>query len=461
MTFTGFEGEGGKGYPKWKLTLSQFFQIGELVEFSTLQNFISLSHSYTSYPFFLSGVTFSIIYNWIRLVFRQGDFNELIREKTMNKKLTDFTESLLKEILSEAANTFDGEAWRFFRMLICVYYLMLLWVILRGLHHSPRLSFVTRTVTYAGSNLWYFAVVFGFVIVGFSAAGQVAFGETAKAFSSFRLSFLNLYIYSYGEFPDITIFDGFGQNFISGIFFIGFSLSVTLILLNIVLAILLESYVAIKAQSKDASYKVSLRIYYVQYATMFVKQLTRSYLSYAAIHSALVEYRASVESELVRQRTEKMHTSNDGTRFQRTLTPMSPDKESRWSKIISKSTLTESLVTAADLVRIIPSLPLTQAQEVVDELCRDVQRKHKEKEHRERNLLRRASHEEDNGETVGRKLTDMQERFDRMERTLQRHLLLQQRDATLSPNSDYYTAPAPAPHLLAGLADNDSVASGA
>ncbi|TYZ60100.1 hypothetical protein PybrP1_010046 [[Pythium] brassicae (nom. inval.)] len=113
-------------------------------------------------------------------------------------------------------------------------------MVLKAFHKHPRLGILTRTLD---RSLRAFRSVFGvfiIVFVSFSASGTVLFGDRAKSFSSFGTSLETCINMLFGSFEYAAIQD----MYISApmLFYWTYMVVVSLVLLNMMLAIVLDAY---------------------------------------------------------------------------------------------------------------------------------------------------------------------------------------------------------------------------
>jgi hypothetical protein len=132
----------------------------------------------------------------------------------------------------------------------------LLFVLLRFLgmmHFQPRLGLITKTLYNAAQDLFHFVILFMVVFIGFNYLSWWIYGSELDMFSTFNLAFNTNYKMMLGDTDAFAVMDLSGKNFIGVIYIYMFNVVVTLVLLNILLAILVEAYmkVAEEAEKKD------------------------------------------------------------------------------------------------------------------------------------------------------------------------------------------------------------------
>merc|ERR1719261_711526 len=125
--------------------------------------------------------------------------------------------------------------------------------LLKALDFSPRLGLVTRTIGTAAVDLGHFAALFGLVFVGFALIGFINFGPNVLGFSRMGTAFESLFLVMVGF--DMTIYLDMAKTpnaTAGGFFFYIFYIVTSLILLNVLLAILVDSYADVKDKLQDA-----------------------------------------------------------------------------------------------------------------------------------------------------------------------------------------------------------------
>jgi len=128
-------------------------------------------------------------------------------------------------------------------------FLIMLMRCLKMLGFQHRISLVTDTLYEASGDLFHWAVIEVGVIVGFAFLGTLYLGHRVEAFSSFKESFLTCTIILMGE---IGYLDDIGSDDITGqLFFWSYVFVNFFVLLNILLAIIVDSYAIVKERLND------------------------------------------------------------------------------------------------------------------------------------------------------------------------------------------------------------------
>jgi len=130
---------------------------------------------------------------------------------------------------------------------------------------NPRLQLVTNTLVRAGSDIFHFSVVFTAVFLGFAVTGHILLGTDLVQFRSFGSSIDTCFIVLMGEFgwyADVSNSDdalSSGLPFvILMIWFWSYMVFVLLIMINMLLAIVLEHYTELVHEVAKDSEAISL-----------------------------------------------------------------------------------------------------------------------------------------------------------------------------------------------------------
>ncbi|KAE8883280.1 hypothetical protein PF010_g605 [Phytophthora fragariae] len=110
--------------------------------------------------------------------------------------------------------------------------------ILNTFRDHVGLSILTRTMASAVRSFWTFSVIFAVVFVAFAAAGTVLFGDRVEDSSSFLSAMKSCVNMIYGDFD----FDSIKTIDYSVVYYWSFMAMETFVLLNIVLAIVVDAY---------------------------------------------------------------------------------------------------------------------------------------------------------------------------------------------------------------------------
>ncbi|OWZ23530.1 hypothetical protein PHMEG_0001597 [Phytophthora megakarya] len=128
--------------------------------------------------------------------------------------------------------------------------------ILNTFRDHVGLSILTRTMASAVRSFWTFSVIFAVVFVAFAAGGAVLFGDRVQDFSSFLMSMKSCVNMIYGDFD----FDSIKDIEYSVVYYWSYMAMETFVLLNIVLAIVVDAYQEEKTKKDKNKCWVFLRV---------------------------------------------------------------------------------------------------------------------------------------------------------------------------------------------------------
>lgn len=106
---------------------------------------------------------------------------------------------------------------------------------------QPRLAVVTRTLWMSFADLVHFGIIFFSVFVTYVFMAMGFFGRTVEGYSDFGISFITLFRSLMGDADFVAMEDQVGRA-IAGVFHISFMLCMLLILLNMLIAIIMDVY---------------------------------------------------------------------------------------------------------------------------------------------------------------------------------------------------------------------------
>ena len=133
----------------------------------------------------------------------------------------------------------------------------LIFRLLKSLDFQPRMGLVTRTIAVASTDLIHFMMLFALVFLGYAVVGVLMFGHQFQGMSGFgtavqTLLMMLLSLDSTKFWTEMDHAAGNGMNFIFQIYIWTYLLLAFFILLNIFLAILIDSYASVKAESESS-----------------------------------------------------------------------------------------------------------------------------------------------------------------------------------------------------------------
>ncbi|EGZ20117.1 hypothetical protein PHYSODRAFT_494396 [Phytophthora sojae] len=128
--------------------------------------------------------------------------------------------------------------------------------ILKRFRFHPRLSILTRTVANALHQFGAFFVVFIVIFVTFAVSGTILFGDRVEEFSSIQIAMETCINMLFGNFDYGTIQGLYPP--VCMFYYWGYMIVVSLVLLNMMLAIVLDAYAEVSSESYKASNNLSL-----------------------------------------------------------------------------------------------------------------------------------------------------------------------------------------------------------
>jgi hypothetical protein len=137
-----------------------------------------------------------------------------------------------------------------FRLIQGMYPLIVVLRVFKAFSHQPRLSIVTRTVSASFVDLLHFLVVFMSVMFSFGTSGVILFGRDIDGFTHPLRAFTSCFNTMMGDF-DWDELNNIGR-FEAGCWFFGFMIMIVVLLLNMLLAIVMDAYSEQKAAIGDA-----------------------------------------------------------------------------------------------------------------------------------------------------------------------------------------------------------------
>lgn len=119
---------------------------------------------------------------------------------------------------------------------------------LKTLHFHQKMGLTTSTLIEAGRDLAFFSFLFLFILVVYAVLGVLLFGEELAGFQSFGYAVMSLVDILFGEYGSTADAKNDGNGLVI-VFFYSFVAVSSLILLNALLAIIVDSYGVVKERS--------------------------------------------------------------------------------------------------------------------------------------------------------------------------------------------------------------------
>lgn len=131
--------------------------------------------------------------------------------------------------------------------------LLLIARLLKKMDFQPRLGVVTRSLALAGPDLIHFSLVSGMVFVGYAMMAHLIFGNAIEGFSTFGKAVNTCFEILLGEIgvnEELKALSGL-QSLAGTLFFWSFELLVFMVLLNFLLAIIVDAFSEVKGSTAD------------------------------------------------------------------------------------------------------------------------------------------------------------------------------------------------------------------
>ncbi|GLI64894.1 hypothetical protein VaNZ11_008286 [Volvox africanus] len=131
--------------------------------------------------------------------------------------------------------------------------LLLIARVLKLMDFQPRLGVVTRSLWLAGPDLIHFAIVAGMVFIGYAMMAHLIFGNAIEAFATFGDSINTCFEILLGNIDvndDLRALGGL-QSVAGALFFWSYELLVFMVLLNFLLAIIVDAFSEVKEKTQE------------------------------------------------------------------------------------------------------------------------------------------------------------------------------------------------------------------
>mmetsp|Transcript_13404 Transcript_13404/g.31474 ORF Transcript_13404/g.31474 Transcript_13404/m.31474 type:complete len:1091 (-) Transcript_13404:315-3587(-) len=180
-------------------------------------------------------------------VIRDGFLTNVTAFESIAGNSIDGYTSKLEEVLTTAADIENLHS--LLRWILVFYSMSLMLKFFKAFRANPRLNIVIDTITESWVDICHFGLVFAVIFIVFAIMGQLAFGARIAQFSTLRDSLMMCWRILMGEF-DVDEMQKV-SSFLASLWFVLFTGLVLLILLNMLLAIIMDTYTGVK--SKKAS----------------------------------------------------------------------------------------------------------------------------------------------------------------------------------------------------------------
>lgn len=195
-----------------------------------------------------------------------------------------------------------------FSTLSSMFTLILMLRFFKAFKDQKRLAVVTNTIYSASSDIVHFGIVLISVFICFAYSGTVIFGQRLHEFSTFELSIASCFGMVCGEIDFSELFEE--HQITVGIWLMGFIVLLYLVMMNMVLAIIMDVYTEVRSQTAHAPPIWEKAAFLIQYWVDRVSQTVVKRKD--AVHERMIkdddilQALSEVEEDIVTQRCLKM-----------------------------------------------------------------------------------------------------------------------------------------------------------
>mmetsp|Transcript_41578 Transcript_41578/g.90628 ORF Transcript_41578/g.90628 Transcript_41578/m.90628 type:complete len:892 (+) Transcript_41578:73-2748(+) len=208
--------------------------------------------------------------------------NYLFATEFQKNSYLDMTDKLQAEVSNLAGFLM------YYRLCICWYTIIIMVRFFQAFQAQPRLAMVTNTIARSITDIAHFAIVLVLVFLAYAVAGMFLFGHRLLEFSELRMAIHQCFLVMLGSFDFSEMANEYPVT--AALWFWSYMILVSLIMLNMALAIVLDIYseVKIDAQSQD-------EIWTQAYTTLQATLFNRDWVSYQEIEDAVNKLDPEVE----------------------------------------------------------------------------------------------------------------------------------------------------------------------
>eukprot|EP00746_Dinoflagellata_sp_MGD_P064876 gnl/MRDRNA2_/MRDRNA2_27050_c0_seq1.p1 gnl/MRDRNA2_/MRDRNA2_27050_c0~~gnl/MRDRNA2_/MRDRNA2_27050_c0_seq1.p1 ORF type:complete len:1273 (+),score=202.30 gnl/MRDRNA2_/MRDRNA2_27050_c0_seq1:3-3821(+) len=134
-----------------------------------------------------------------------------------------------------------------YRLLLADYTMVIMLRFFKAFKGQARLAVVTNTIVTASTDLVHFAIVFLSAFLTYTFAGMILFGRRIGGFSTFQKSFGTCFAIACGDFDWALLVSEHALT--ATIWFWSFMILIFLVMLNMVLAIVMDVYTSVRADA--------------------------------------------------------------------------------------------------------------------------------------------------------------------------------------------------------------------
>jgi len=190
----------------------------------------------------------AIVY-FILLMQEQGALNDEFA------KLMDFSTSDRAVYASQVQSCFEAlenvcSIERSFRLSLCFYPIVVMIRLFKSFAAQPRLAVVTETLRLGGQDLMHFAIIFCSVFACLCLDAVLLFGQDLEEYATFWRALHSCFRLMFGDW-DWKAMEQVNR-VVAGIWFWIFMLIVVMVMFNVLLAIIMDSYMQVKKTAQNA-----------------------------------------------------------------------------------------------------------------------------------------------------------------------------------------------------------------
>eukprot|EP00929_Paragymnodinium_shiwhaense_P061028 TRINITY_DN30467_c0_g1_i1.p1 TRINITY_DN30467_c0_g1~~TRINITY_DN30467_c0_g1_i1.p1 ORF type:complete len:1197 (-),score=178.39 TRINITY_DN30467_c0_g1_i1:179-3769(-) len=273
------------------------------------------------------------------------------------------TPELFKAHVSQYANLleYEGKALWLFRVLAGFYPIVALPLFFKAFAAQPRMAVVTRALEKSIVDLLHFGLVFLSIFLAFAVAGGILWGMKLDYFATLTRAMLSVFLIMLGAF-EYDELESAGR-VEACIWFFSCQIGLGLLLLNLLLAMVLEAYTAVATESKHAP---SL----IQETRETVKHASGVYTGHLVAHREL--YRKIVDAReylTVANRNDRRKSASMALTASWNMQLLSEDDSPPPDKLYR-------LVTVSKLQELVENLRVSQATSIVSRAVEAYHKQH-------------------------------------------------------------------------------------
>jgi len=188
---------------------------------------------------------------WFRLFVRTLAVNSIIKDIMQVDTVTVLSEDykiMTAELFEKVEAMCSDE--RFYRFCFCFYPMIVMARLFKSFDAQPRLSVVTGTMKRSAEGMIHFFIVFSSVYFCMAVNGVLLFGQDTEDFADLFRSIISCFRLMFGDW-DWYSMSQVGRE-MAMVWFWMFNMIITIILLNMLLAILMDAYTEVKEALSSA-----------------------------------------------------------------------------------------------------------------------------------------------------------------------------------------------------------------